>query len=53
MINLLSKVWNFLTGNITRLLAIATNLAAMTTTKKDDKAVALVQSVYDRLTSKK
>ena len=50
---LLKKLYNFITNNIVRLLAVATNIAALTPTEKDDKAVELVSSVYDRLAGKK
>lgn len=48
-----SKVYNYGANNIARVLLIAANVAALTPTKKDDKAVALAQSIYDRLTKKK
>ena len=53
MLKTLKKAYNFATNNIVRILAVLTNLAALTPTEKDDKAVALVSSVYNRLAGKK
>ena len=53
MLTILKTIYNFLTNNMVKILTVLTNLAAMTPTEKDDKAVEFVDNLYKRLDGKK